>query len=511
MHTFLHFFTIEFNTNPMKKLLIIFLVFACNVKEPVQQVELLSKSTPEAEGISSEGILNFIEAAEKEQPDALHSMMIVRHGKTVAEGWWNPYNAESPHLLYSLSKSFTSTAIGLAVAEDLISVDDQVISFFPEKIPDNPSQNLKNMRIKDLLRMTTGHASDSYGRIQGHPDGWVAGFLSLPVEHKPGSIFIYNTGATYMLSAILQQVTGQTLVDFLQPRLFHQLEIKTPFWRSDPEGINVGGTGLFVTTKDIAKLGQLYLQKGNWKGEQILTKEWVNEATTLQTSNGSNPDSDWDQGYGYQFWRCRHNLYRGDGAFGQYCIVMPELDAVVAITSGSNDMQGILDMVWDNLLQGMYAEALPADKEALSNLNSKLESLALSTVQGEETQAVAKNISGKKYTLEENLQGIEAISLVTEGNEKSITFWTEEGEQKIPIGFNSMKKGEMIMTGMGKVATASSGAWTNDNIYRLTMYNYESPHAVTYNFRFDDDEVIIHSAFNVFFGPKEQPKMTGKF
>lgn len=494
----------------MKKLLIILLVFACNVKEPVQQVELLSKSTPEAEGISSQAILDFIEVAEKEQPDALHSMMIVRHGKIVAEGWWSPYNAESPHLLYSLSKSFSSTAIGLAVAEGLVSLDDPVMSFFPEKSPENPSQNLESMRIRDLLRMTTGHASDSYGRIQGHPDGWAAGFLSLPVEHKPGSIFIYNTGATYMLSAILQKVTGQTLVDFLQPRLFDPLEINTPFWRSDPEGINVGGTGLFVTTKDIAKLGQLYLQKGNWKDEQILSEEWVNAASSLQTSNGSNPESDWDQGYGYQFWRCRHNLYRGDGAFGQYCIVMPEHEAVIAITSGSNDMQGIMNLVWDHLLPALNKEALPANEEALTSLNSKLENLALSTVKGDESKAIAQEISGKKYTMEENVQGIEAINLVTEGNEKSITFWTNEGEQTIPIGYDKMLKGEMVMTGMGNVATACSGAWTGKSTYRMTMYNYESPHAITYNFNFNDNKVVVDSEFNVFFGPKNQPEMTGR-
>lgn len=358
--------------------------------------------------------------------------------------------------------------------------------------------------------MTTGHASDSYGRIKGHPEGWAAGFLSLPVEHKPGSIFIYNTGATYMLSAILQKVTGQTLVDFLEPRLFDPLEIKKPFWRSDPEGINVGGTGLFVTTMDIAKLGQLYLQKGNWKGQQILTEEWVNAATSLQTSNGSSPDSDWDQGYGYQFWRCRNNFYRGDGAFGQYCIVMPEHDAVIAITSGSGNMQGILDLVWDHLLPGMQGDVMAADEESLNALRAKLASLSIAPVAGKESSDLATEISGKKYIMDENVQGMEAIMLDFKQNEKQITFWTSEGLQQIPIGFNTMLKGDMMMRGMGKIVTATSGAWTNNYTYHMTMYNYETPHATTYNFRFEGDEVMVHSAFNVNFGPKEQPQMTGK-
>ncbi|MCK5468274.1 MAG: serine hydrolase, partial [Cyclobacteriaceae bacterium] len=157
----------------MKKLFFVFLVFACNVKEPVQTNEILGYSTPEAEGVSSKAIINFIEAAEKEQPDALHSLMVVRHGKIIAEGWWNPYNAETPHQLYSLSKSFVSTAIGLAIEENLLSIDDQVISFFPDKTPENPGNNLKSMRIRDLLTMNTGHEQNTSGRIQEHEDGWV--------------------------------------------------------------------------------------------------------------------------------------------------------------------------------------------------------------------------------------------------------------------------------------------------------------------------------------------------
>lgn len=494
----------------MKKLFLIFLVFACNVKEPVQTNEILSQSSPEAEGISSLAILNFIDAAEKEQPDALHSLMIVRHGKIIAEGWWDPYNAESPHLLYSLSKSFTSTAIGLAIQENLITIDDQVISFFPEKTPEEPSKNLKSMRIRDLITMNTGHEHDTFRRIRGHKDGWVAGFLSLDVEHKPGTIFIYNTGATYMLSAIIQKVTGQTLVEYLQPRLFDLLEIQKPYSQSDPEGINLGGTGLFVTTLDIAKLGQLYLQKGNWKGKQILSEAWVNTATSLQTSNGSNPESDWDQGYGYQFWRCRHNLYRGDGAFGQYCIVMPDQDAVIAITSGSNNMQGILDLVWDHLLPAMESDPMPSDDATLTKLKSKLESLSLSSVKGQETAKLSPEISGKKYIMEQNVQGIEAITLNISQGENQIIFHTKEGEQQIPIGFNTMLKGEMMMARLGKVPTATSGAWTSENTYQMTLYNYESPHALTYDFIFENDEVIVDSEFNVFFGNRKQPQMKGE-
>ena len=493
----------------MKKLFFIFLVFACQVKEPVQTHEPLEYSTPEAEGVSSKGILDFIEAAETQQPDALHSMMIVRHGKIIAEGWWNPYNADSPHLLYSLSKSFTSTAIGFAVQENLLTIDDPVISFFPDKTPENPSENLKNMRIRDLLRMTTGHATDSYGRIKDHPDGWVSGFLSLPVEHKPGTLFIYNTGATYMLSAILQKVTGLTLVEFLQPRLFDPLGIKKPFWQSDPEGINLGGTGLYVTTKDIAKLGQLYLQKGNWKGQQMLNEAWVNMATSLQASNGSNPESDWDQGYGYQFWRCQHGNYRGDGAFGQYCIVMPELDAVIAITSGSNDMQGILNMVWDNVLPAIQDEALATDEASLNALKARLENLALSTISGEEKSPLADELTGKKFKIEANNLGVEAIAFDLIDGEKHLTIWNSEGEQSIPVGFNTMLKGNFSFPKQITWATAASGAWISDTNYKVKIYNIESPHGITFDFKFNGNTMTWDSESNVSFGSAKLPQMKG--
>jgi CubicO group peptidase (beta-lactamase class C family) len=494
----------------MKKLLFILLIFSCQARESAQNNEILAPSTPEAQGISSKAILNFIEAAEEQQPNALHSFMLLRHGRVLAQGWWNPYNPDSPHLLYSLSKSFTSTAIGMAVTEGLLSLDDPVISFFPEETPDSTSHNLQQMRIRDLLRMTTGHATDSYNRIKGHPDGWVTGFLSLPVEHKPGSIFIYNTGATYMLSAILQKVTGQTLTEFLQPRLFDPLEIETPFWQSDPEGINLGGTGLFVKTSDIAKFGQLYLQKGNWKGEQIIPEDWIEMATSLQTSNGSNPESDWDQGYGFQFWQCRNGLYRGDGAFGQYCIVMDDYDAVLAITSGSGDMQGILNIVYDNLLDAMKEDALPADEESYLELQNKLKTLELEPIQGNPTSGLAAEISGKKYILEGEDTDFEAITFGLVSNDKSITMWHAEEELTLPIGYGEMLPGKMTIPGLGNVPVASSGAWTSENTFRAMMYNYESPHAIIYDFTFEDNKILVDSEFNVTFGPAKRPQVIGK-
>ena len=348
----------------------------------------LPRSSPEAQGVSSAGVLAFVEALDK--VDVMNSVMVLRHGNVVAEGWWAPYDAQSPHSLYSLSKSFTSTAVGLAVGEGKLSIDDEVLKFFPDDAPKDPSGNLKSMRVSDLLRMSTGHQTEPARK----PDEvWTRTFLAHAVPFKPGTHFLYNTPATYMLSAILKKATGMDLFDYLGPRLFAPLGIEGATWDKSRDGISLGGYGLKIRTEDIARFGQLYLQKGKWEGKQLVAEAWVDAATARQTSNGSSPRSDWDQGYGYQFWRCRHGAFRGDGAFGQFCVVMPEQDAVLVITSGVKDMQNVLNLAWEHLLPAMKPSSLPADDEAAKKLAQRLKSLAVRTVEGSASPVV--NVWGK--------------------------------------------------------------------------------------------------------------------
>lgn len=333
----------------------------------------LPRSTPEAQGVSSVGLRTFIEAANA-QVDCMHSFILVRHGAVVAEGWWKPEAADKPHVLHSLSKSFTSTAVGLAVADGKLTIDDPVLGFFPEDAPAEPSKNLKAMRVRDLLTMSCGHQAEVKFTSEAP---WVRSFLAHPVDHKPGTHFQYNSPGTHMLSAIVQKVTGQTVLDYLRPRLFEPLGIDSPDWAASPQGISAGGWGLKLCTEDIAKFGQLYLQKGRWNGKQLVPASWVEQATARQVSNGSDPSRDWDQGYGFQFWRCRHGAFRGDGAFGQYCLVLPEQDAVVAITADTKDMQGELNVVWDKLLPALQSAPLADNPDEQAKLRQTLASLAV--------------------------------------------------------------------------------------------------------------------------------------
>lgn len=486
----------------------ILILIGCN--QSTSDQETAQPVTPESLGISSEAILDFIESAEKERTDEMHSFILMRHGKVAAQGWWAPYNPESPHMLYSLSKSFTSTAIGLAQAEGFLNIDDLVISFFPDETPENPSDNLQAMRIRDLLKMNSGHNDDATGRMQLDKESWVRGFLSLPVEHKPGTHFVYNSGATFMLSAIIQKVTGETVLQYLTPRLFVPLTIEHPTWESNMNGINMGGWGLKVRTGDIANFGQLYLQKGKWNGEQLIPAAWVKEATSYQTSNGSNPQSDWEQGYGYQFWRCRHNLYRGDGAFGQYCIVMPEQDAVMAITSGTQDMQAIMNLVWDHLLPAMQIQPLEENETANNRLQDKLATLSLSIVNGENTSPIAGSISGETYSLQPNNDGIRELSFYLSGDEKSIMIKNENGTFTIPVGTGMLKNGSFDMPMLGEQWVSSSGAWISPDAFQLRTYLYETPYYFDYTFKFGQDEVIIDQVMNLSFGQVDSPPLIGK-
>ncbi|HEY7117351.1 MAG TPA: serine hydrolase [Tepidisphaeraceae bacterium] len=336
----------------------------------------LPRATPESQGVSSAAIRNFVESA-NQKINTLHSFMLLRHGQVVAEGWWKPEAADKPHVLHSLSKSFTSTAVGLLIEDGKLSLDDPVLKFFPDDAPATPSDNLKAMRVRDLLTMTCGHDVEAK-RTNDVP--WTKIFLNHPVPHKPGTHFQYNSLGTYMLSAIVTKVTGQTVLDYLTPRLFQPLGIEKPHWDASPQGISCGGWGLYLHTEDVAKFGQLYLQKGKWNGKQIVPEKWVEQATKYQVPNKDAPSGrgnkpDWQQGYGYQFWQCQHHAYRGDGANGQFCIVMPEQDAVLAITANTGDMQNEINVVWDTLLPAFHDNPLPPNPSEESRLKQTLAGL----------------------------------------------------------------------------------------------------------------------------------------
>ena len=474
-----------------------------------QDATRLPHATPEAMGISSEAILAFLDALGKSRHE-FHSFILVRHGQVVAEGWWSPYRPDLNHMLYSMSKSFTSTGIGFAVTEGRLKVDDRVAAFFPEDLPENVSDHLNALRVKDLLTMSVGHGQDSTGAIR-ESDNWVKNFLALPIPNPPGSVFLYNSGATYMLSAIVQKVTGQRLIDYLRPRLFGPLGVEGMTWDTCPRGINVGGWGLNLRTEGLAKFGQLFLQKGIWQGRQIIPAAWVEEATSFKIQQPVSPNAastkdrnDWLQGYCYQFWRSRRHAYRGDGAFGQFTIVMPEQDAVLAITSETSDMQGELNLVWEHLQPAMQDQALPANPNALADLRIRLAALTLQPPRGESASPWVDKISGRDFVLEDNELKLNRVSFRFKDRTCLFTASDDRGDYPVVCGLRGWRLSETSVPGTPPnlvserdlrrsvvSKTAASATWTDENTLQMTWRFNETPHHDTVNCRFEGDKVQI--------------------
>lgn len=494
----------------MKRLYVpaLFLFAVFQLQAGAQKPGALPRSTPEAEGIPAAAISVFLDSVAASQHE-FHSFMLLRHGKVVAEGWWNPYRSDLRHTLYSLSKSFTATAVGFAKAEGKLSLTDRVTTFFPADLPDSVSDNLQRLTVKDLLTMSVGQTPDPTGVIM-RDSNWVRHFLALPIKYKPGSTFLYNSMATYMLSAIVQKVTGQKVLDYLKPRLFDPLGIAMPDWETDPKGINTGGWGLRLKTEDIAKFGQLFLQKGKWNGKQILPQGWAEEASAAHIlqhpaySEAQRAASDWEQGYGYQMWRCRNHAFRGDGAFGQYAIVMPEQDAVIAITSETPDMQGELNLIWKILLPAMQNKQLPENKKAVVALRQKLASLSLPVKNENVTASAQEKISGKKFVLEPNAQGVKSLLFDFKNSTCQLKVETDSASYAFGFNANAWQPGETTLPGPYLVSAARNNlaglppfkvtgeyTWLDAGTLELVLRYIESPHTETFLCRFDGNAVSV--------------------
>ena len=325
-------------------------------------INTLTKSLPRAEASAkmAKAADKYFAAVAKEGQD-LHSIMVVKDGNVVLEKWMSKGKENEPHILNSVSKTFTSMAVGLAISEGRLALDEKLVDIFPEHCPENPSEYLKEITVEHLLTMSCGHSTDPTHKSWEVKDrSWIRFFMEHPVTHKPGTLFCYNSLGTYVLSAIVQKRTGEKLTDYLYPRLFRPLGINNVSWIESHEGINTGGWGLFLKTEDLAKMGLMLLQKGQFNGCQVVPAEWIESASSAQVPcvpAGLNSDdadkfrkvaktSDWLQGYGYQMWRSRYNSFRADGANGQYILVIPEKNAVVVTTAHIQDMQAELNLIW---------------------------------------------------------------------------------------------------------------------------------------------------------------------
>jgi CubicO group peptidase (beta-lactamase class C family) len=434
----------------------------------------LPEGSPSRHGVDADGIAAFLDAASGIE---LHSLMILRHGHVIASGWWEPYGPDRPHHLYSLSKSFTSTAAGLASAEGLLDLDAPVLRYFPELDAEVTDPRSRAMLVRHIASMSSGHLTDTWDAACGaDPEQPVRAFLRIPPDRDPGTVFAYNQSCTYTLAAIVQRVAGQPLTAYLRPRLFDVIGIGPAAWAEFPQGQALGFAGLFVTTDAIARLGELYLRGGQWQGRRVLPSEWVAEATRQHVATEYGTDPDWDQGYGFQFWMSRHG-YRADGAFGQFCLVLPEHDAVIATTAGTEDTQELLEAVWRHVLPAFGAEGTaPGSAEADAALAKRLARLRLPA--RDESLPAGRG---------DGFRPDDRVELVPEGGSckalPALRNVRVEGRNVIlSDGTVSM---ELCVTGGGwhvteePVPAAASGGWTDPGTFELDVIFLETPHRLT--------------------------------
>ena len=411
---------------------------------------LMEPATPESQGVPSEAILKFIDGCEKTfdagDLGAMHGFVIVRHGKVIAEGSWKPFDTlNETHMLYSHSKSFTSSAIGLLADRGKIDLDERIVDIFSNEVPAKVSENLAQLRVRDLLTMNVGK-KDHLLRDGGD---WVKEFLSKDFFRKPGTGFKYDSDATYMLAAIVEKKSGMKMMDYLQKNMFDQIGITKAWTTCSPQGIPCGGWGMNMTTRELARFGQLYLNRGDWDGKRVLSSDWVSLATTRQTWSGwqnvgvkaLGEGTDWEQGYGFQFWRCRHGAYRADGAGGQYTVVIPEKDMVVSAHAGLGDFPKELDLIWDNLLPVLKDAPLAENPSAQKKLADRLAKLAIKPV---EFARARKWTTPFEFSLRENSRGFKSVRFdPKDGGGCICTLVTRAGEQKFPAGTGEWQEGSI--------------------------------------------------------------------
>ena len=460
------------------------------------QVGDLPRSTPEAQGIPSAAVSQLLDTLVGDPSVTnIHSVMLLRHGKVVAEVYPEPWRAEYRHTMYSCSKTFVSVAVGLAVDEHKLRVTDRVIHFFPELKLEMKSPELAAMTVRDLLIMASGIAPD--GNLRAECSDWIRAYLSKPMT-TPGRRFRYDSLCTYLLSAIVQRVTGMKTLDYLQKHLFDYMHITEVGWEESPEGYNVGGWGLHIQSESMAKLGQLLLQKGRWGARQLLSESWVRRMMRPQIAVNQSRT----KYYGYQMWSCTpKGAYCADGRLGQYILVMPEQDMVAVVTECA--IAPKLHLVWDVLLPQLSDEPLE-ESEDYALMKEKIESCRYLPPEGTDTLSLMKEMEGRVYEFTENEFGWKTLSFRQHRARMEMSVLDKHGRRyTLSLGYGewltnevaayplySMNARQKFKGLKGPFYVAGSYAWGEDALQvRLEYVNWIS--AAALEIRPVDDRLVV--------------------
>jgi len=484
-----------------KLVLLLLLVGSILVGEVSAQTGDLPRSTPEEQGVSSKAVHTYFDSLMALPNTEIHGVMVMRHGKVIGEFYPEPFKAEYQHTMYSCSKTFVSAAIGLAIAENRLSLNDRVAPFFAEYLPDTISDNLAAMTIHDLLIMGSGITPS--GRLRVENGEWIKNYLGKHVK-EPSAAFEYDSMCTYLLAAILQKVMGVNVLEYLQVKLFNEMNITQADWEISAEGYITGGWGMHIQCETMAKFGQLLLNKGEWNGKQLLTESWVEQMLTGHVKFRG-------RGYGYQLWLCEYpNTYRCDGAFGQYILLMPDQDMVVAITEctmGSGVPQRRL--VWDLIFPTLTDSPKKATSE-YSKLVKAQKGYKFPVIKGSATSPISSSVIGKRMVLADNRLGWSTIEFTTVGGELKLRVYTTDNDCYDVVCGN----GEWITTWIdanppysvryynryngldGKFAVAASYGWVDKSKLDVKLHYVNWISSLLLKIDFDSNEIEIKENYS---------------
>lgn len=337
--------------------------------------------TPEEGGLSSRALLDYIDAI-KETGIEQHSVMVVKRGVLAASIHYAPYTEKTPHICYSMSKPFTSMAAGFAISEGLLSLSDRVIDVLKDEAPENPDPWLSKVTLHHLLIMGSGlnQKSDQIRHVfnpeQGSTENWARAVLACGCDAEPGSIFRYNSHGSYLISCMVQKAAGMNIRDYLIPRLFEPLGITPPRWDMSPQGVCCGGWGMYLPVEDFAKFGLCLLEKGMWNGKQVIPADWIKLASTPHIATNTVPrHREWSEGYGYHLWCSTNGRFRGDGSEGQFCIISPRQNMIVAATACTENLTGEHDLFDEYLFND--ARQAPGTREEQQAYLDRVKTLTL--------------------------------------------------------------------------------------------------------------------------------------
>lgn len=486
------------------------------------------RTTPESVGIHSETIEWLLDQLESGFTEP-HGLMIMRHGKICAEGWWNPFAPGIRHGLQSHSKTYAATAVGIAYTEGILKLDEKIIDIFPEFAPVNPSENLKKLKVHHVLSMGCGMDS-----MPKPTKDWIRDFLAIPVDHEPGTTYMYNSTGSTLLGAIVRKKTGLGLQEYLKPRLFDKIGIDCDNhkWMCMPDGLEVGGGGLFATTEDNLRLMKLYADGGVWAGERILAEDYVKRATTCQnpsaTESINNPEAaDNFVGYGYQIWMCRpRGVYRADGAMGQFTIVVPDLDMIIAITenaSGAHWAQKTLDVMWEFL--NRITDNVKENESAAAHLKNRMSRLSLPRVPYSPFSPIVPGIQDRTWRISDGFlsfenylgevfmggkempAGIDSLRFHFESDHIVLTICTAGKEDDLLIAMDGGRACNCLHSMINE--TLLSASWKDDSTLELKVRWIETCNEENYSFHFEGGELTI-SHETVFFGAAKTTVVTAE-